>query len=125
MSHSQGTQLLFLEQGIASKWKLVWYPDYQAYRIEAISDGEKDTNYAIDVLGESGCANTIVHIWNKESFDRNQNTSQLWRFFRQDDGTYKIMNARSGMYLKRGDWRDMDWSYSDGYECVNFGRKYK
>ena len=97
-----GTQLLFLEQGIASKWKLVWYPDYQAYRIEAISDGEKDTNYAIDVLGESGCANTIVHIWNKESFDRNQNTSQLWRFFRQDDGTYKIMNARSGMYLKEG-----------------------
>ena len=97
-----GTQLLFQEQGIASKWKLVWYPDYQAYRIEAISDGEKDTNYAIDVLGESGCANTIVHIWNKESFDRNQNTSQLWRFFRQDDGTYKIMNARSGMYLKEG-----------------------
>ena len=97
-----GTQLLFLEQGIASKWKLVWYPDYQAYRIEAISDGEKDTNYAIDVLGESGCVNTIVHIWNKESFDRNQNTSQLWRFFRQDDGTYKIMNARSGMYLKEG-----------------------
>ena len=39
-----GTQLLFLEQGIASKWKLVWYPSYyQAYRIEAISDGEKDT----------------------------------------------------------------------------------
>ena len=97
-----GTQLLFQEQGIASKWKLVWYPDYQAYRIEAISDGEKDTNYAIDVLGESGCVNTIVHIWNKESFDRNQNTSQLWRFFRQDDGTYKIMNARSGMYLKEG-----------------------
>ena len=97
-----GTQLLFLEQGTASKWKLVWYPDYQAYRIEAISDGEKDTNYAIDVLGESGCVNTIVHIWNKESFDRNQNTSQLWRFFRQDDGTYKIMNARSGMYLKEG-----------------------
>ena len=97
-----GTQLLFQEQGIASKWKLVWYPDYQAYRIEAISDGEKDTNYAIDVLGESGCVNTIVHIWNKESFDRNQNTSQLWRLFRQDDGTYKIMNARSGMYLKEG-----------------------
>ena len=49
MSHSQEHSYFFLEQGIASKWKLVWYPDYQAYRIEAISDGEKDTNYAIDV----------------------------------------------------------------------------
>lgn len=31
--------------------------------------------------------------------DKNKNTSQLWRFFRQSDGSYLIQNARTGKYI--------------------------
>ena len=102
-----GEWVYFQKMGIASKWKLVWYPEYHAYRIEAISDGEGDTGYAIDIMGESGRNNTPVIVWNKEGFDRNQNTSQLWRFFRQNDGTYKIQNARNGMYINGQNYNDV------------------
>ena len=41
-----------------------------------------------------------MNVWTTEKFDRNQNTSQLWRFFKQKDGTYKIQNARTGWYIE-------------------------
>ena len=48
---------------------------------------------------ESGRMNTTINLWVEEEFDHNQNTSQLWRFFKQSDGTYLIQNARSGLYI--------------------------
>ena len=90
----------FQVMGITSKWKLKWIPEYHAYQIDAVSDGESTTNLSLDVEGESGKLWASVNIWTTEKFDRNQNTSQLWRFFKQKDGTYKIQNARTGWYIE-------------------------
>ena len=92
----------FQVMGITSKWKLKWIPEYHAYQIDAVSDGESTTNLSLDVEGESGKLSASVNIWTTEKFDRNQNTSQLWRFFKQKDGTYKIQNARTGWYIENG-----------------------
>ena len=89
----------FYTMGTTSKWKLTWVKDYNAYQIESISEGEKDTGLALDVQSESGRMNTTINLWVEEEFDHNQNTSQLWRFFKQSDGTYLIQNARSGLYI--------------------------
>ena len=91
----------FQVMGITSKWKLKWIPEYHAYQIDAVSDGESKTNLSLDVEGESGKLSASVNIWTTEKFDRNQNTSQLWRFFKQKDGTYKIQNARTGWYIEK------------------------
>ena len=77
----------FYTMGTTSKWKLTWVKDYNAYQIESISEGEKDTGLALDVQSESGRMNTTINLWVEEEFDHNQNTSQLWRFFKQSDGT--------------------------------------
>lgn len=34
--------------GITSKWKLKWIPEYHAYQIDAVSDGESKTNLSLD-----------------------------------------------------------------------------
>lgn len=91
----------FQVMGITSKWKLKWIPEYHTYQIDAVSDGESTTNLSLDVEGESGKLSASVNIWTTEKFDRNQNTSQLWRFFKQKDGTYKIQNARTGWYIEK------------------------
>ena len=90
----------FYTMGTTSKWKLTWVKDYNAYQIESISEGEKDTGLALDVQSESGRINATINLWVEEKFGHNQNTSQLWRFFKQSDGTYLIQNARSGLYIQ-------------------------
>ncbi len=97
-----GSHPTFQVMGITSKWKLKWKSEYHAYQIDAVSDGESKTNLSLDVEGESGKLWASVNIWTTEKFDRNQNTSQLWRFFKQKDGTYKIQNARTGWYIENG-----------------------
>ena len=97
-----GSYPTFQVMGVTSKWKLTWKPEYYAYQIDAVSDGESKTNLSLDVEGESGKLWANVNIWTTEKFDRNQNTSQLWRFFKQKDGTYKIQNARTGWYIENG-----------------------
>ena len=90
----------FYTMGTTSKWKLTWVKDYNAYQIESISEGEKDTGLALDVQSESGRINATINLWVEEKFGHNQNTSQLWRFFKQSNGTYLIQNARSGLYIQ-------------------------
>ena len=99
---ASGSCPTFQVMGVTSKWKLKWISEYQAYQIDAVSDGENTTNLSLDVEGESGKLWASVNIWTTEKFDRNQNTSQLWRFFKQKDGTYKIQNARTGWYIENG-----------------------
>jgi len=96
-----GSHPTFQVMGITSKWKLKWKSEYHAYQIDAVSDGESTTNLSLDVEGESGKLSASVNVWTTEKFDRNQNTSQLWRFFKQKDGTYKIQNARTGWYIEK------------------------
>ncbi len=47
-----------------------------------------------------GRINATINLWVEEKFGHNQNTSQLWRFFKQSNGTYLIQNARSGLYIQ-------------------------
>ena len=99
----KGTQLHLYDVGTSSKWRIDWDATYSAYTIHAVTGGEKDRGSAFtdggvvwDVSGEDG---EKVHLWDEQSKSENQNTSQFWRFIKQDDGSYKIQNARSGLYL--------------------------
>lgn len=99
----KGTKLHLYDVGTSSKWRIDWDATYSAYTIHAVTGGEKDRGSAFtdggvvwDVSGEDG---EKVHLWDEQSKSGNQNTSQFWRFIKQDDGSYKIQNARSGLYL--------------------------
>lgn len=94
------TELHFYEMGTSSKWKLEYIDKYAAYEIHAVTDGEADRHNKVwDVDGESGSDNAWIWLWSDQSKDKNENTSQLWRFIKQNDGSYKIMNVRSGKYV--------------------------
>lgn len=94
------TELHFYEMGTSSKWKLEYINKYAAYEIHAVTDGEAERNDKVwDVDGESGSDNAWIWLWSDQSKDKNENTSQLWRFIKQNDGSYKIMNVRSGKYV--------------------------
>ena len=99
----KGTQLHLYDVGTSSKWRIDWDATYSAYTIHAVTGGEKDRGSAFtdggvvwDVSGEDG---EKVHLWDEQSKSENQNTSQFWRFIKQSDGSYRIQNARSGLYL--------------------------
>lgn len=94
------TELHFYEMGTSSKWKLEYINKYAAYEIHAITDGEAERHNKVwDVDGESGSDGKHIWLWSDQSKDKNENTSQLWRFIKQNDGSYKIMNVRSGKYV--------------------------
>lgn len=94
------TELHFYEMGTSSKWKLEYIDKYAAYEIHAVTDGEAERrNKVWDVDGESGSDDAWIWLWSDQSKDKNENTSQLWRFIKQNDGSYKIMNVRSGKYV--------------------------
>lgn len=105
---ANGTAIHFYEMGTSSKWRLEYNSKYEAYEIHAVTDGEADRNNKVwDVEDESGAEGKQIQLWSCQSKDRNENTSQLWRFFRQGNGSYKIQNARSGKYVAynaSGEW---------------------
>ncbi len=50
----------FYTMGTTSKWKLTWVKDYNAYQIESISEGEKDTGLAnIPATHDTGTAGVV------------------------------------------------------------------
>ena len=109
-----------LKMGISSKWALEWVEKYQAYKIHAMTDGEKDMGNVWDVRHQSGDEYELIHIWDDNSNDQNRNTSNLWRFIRQQDGSYKIQSARTGKFAHDGqidkDGKSLPWlsQTSDG-----------
>lgn len=97
---SNGTAVHFYEMGTSSKWRLEYNSEYEAYEIHAVTDGEADRNNKVwDVEDESGEEGKQIQLWSCQSKNNNENTSQLWRFFRQSNGSYRIQNARSGKYV--------------------------
>lgn len=94
-----GTRIHFYELGTSSKWALKWYPEYNAYKILSMTEGEGSLGLAWDIDSESGKDGTMLNVWTDQGLDKNYNTSQLWRFFRQSDGSYKIQNARTGKFV--------------------------
>ncbi|MDO4487276.1 MAG: MBG domain-containing protein [Bacillota bacterium] len=93
-----GTRLHFHTMGTSCKWLIRWDETHAAYKIYAVSNGEKERNNQVwDVVSEDG---SWVHLWKNQSNNTNENTSQFWRFIEQSDGSYKIQNARTGDYIE-------------------------
>lgn len=101
-SVTNGTGLHLYQMGTSSKWALEWIDEYQAYKIHALTDGEADLGKVWDVTGQSGDEYAGIHIWDNNSNDGNKNTSNLWRFIKQKNGTYKIQSARTGKFANDG-----------------------
>lgn len=84
------------------RWLLTYVPKYDAYMIESVNQystlGVEPTNNVWDVIGESG-GQAGLNLWEKQSKDRNYNTSQLWRFIGRSAESLVIQNARSGQYV--------------------------
>ena len=92
-----GTRLHFHTMGTSCKWLIRWDEAHAAYKIYAVSNGEKERNNQVwDVVSEDG---SWAHLWKDQDNDTNENTSQFWRFIKQSDGSYKIQNARTGEYI--------------------------
>lgn len=84
------------------RWMLTYVEKYDAYMIESVNQystlGAEPTNNVWDVSGESG-GDAELNLWEKQSKDRNYNTSQLWRFVGTSKESLVIQNARSGKYV--------------------------
>lgn len=109
--------------GSHSKWMLRYLRKYDAYTIESVNQGFRigvePTNNVWDVSGESG-GDTHLNLWEKQSKNKNYNTSQLWRFVGTSSKDVVIQNARSGryVYFKRDAGNDVlqQGSTSDHFE---------
>ena len=99
-----GSAIHMYTMGTSSKWAIEWEDKYKAYKIYALTDGEADlgSGKVWDVNGQSGDENELIHLWSNNSNDQNRNTSNLWRFIRQQDGSYKIQSARTGKFAHDG-----------------------
>ena len=100
---ANGTKLQLCTMGTSSKWSIAWNETYSAYTIHAVTAGEKDRGIGFsdgavvwDAAGEDG---STIHLRNEQEKTGNENTSQLWRFMKQSNGSYKIQNAGSGLYV--------------------------
>lgn len=99
---TDGTVMHLYTMGTSSKWALEWVDKYKAYKIHALTNGEKDLGKVWDVDGQSGGEYVLIHLWGDNSNDKNNNTSNLWRFIRQSDGSFKIQSARTGKFVHDG-----------------------
>ena len=120
-----GTHIHLHQVGTSNKWALQWNEEYRAYKILAMTEGEKYVQLAWDIEGESGKDKAMLNVWTDDDFDKNYNTSQLWRFFRQSDGSYKIQNARTGKFVGLYAGAESLWQDSNGtkFEIDVFANK--
>ena len=95
------THLHFYRMGTNSKILLKWNSYYSAYEMAYCTDGENNIYDKVwDVENEGASEGTPnIHLWDRQSKNGNYNTSQLWRFFRQNDGSYTIQNAKTGKFI--------------------------
>ncbi len=101
--HGDGTvvgQVCWLyQQGTSSKHHLSWHSDLGGYSIHTMSNFEekKLSSYNVwSVDGDSKDEGKAIHVW---SGDYDEKASRVFKFRRQDDGTYLIKNVNSGRYL--------------------------
>ncbi|WP_165171982.1 phosphatidylinositol-specific phospholipase C domain-containing protein [Adlercreutzia sp. ZJ242] len=101
--HGDGTvvgQVCWLyQQGTSSKHHLLWHGDYGGYSIHTMSNFEEkklSSNNVWSVDDDSKDEGKAIHVW---SGDYDKKKSRVFKFRRQDDGTYLIKNVNSGKYL--------------------------
>lgn len=89
------------EVGDNGKFLLKWNGTYSAYEVygvdtdETFTDHMKMYEYSDNVFLDS-----------RPDVSGETDTSALWRFIRQDNGTYLIQNARTGQYIVKGENED-------------------
>lgn len=98
---AEGTDLHFFRMGTNSKILMKWNSKYSAYELAYCTDGENNLYDKVWDVESEGASddNPSVHLWSRQSKRYNKNTSQLWRFFKQNDGSYTIQNAKTGKFI--------------------------
>ncbi len=98
---TDGMGLNLYTLGQSSRWLLRYNSTYKAYEIAST---KYETEKGLGLTGKvwdtaSEGADTNLNVWSNQSKSANENTSQLWRFIRNSDGSYYIYNARSGKFV--------------------------
>lgn len=97
--YARGDVIYLYNLGTTSKWKLENVKGTNYYFIEAFlnfSGRLTPRSYLMDVDGQSKKSGAIVHSWNGKD---EKTYSRQWKFVRQSDGTFLIINRNSGLYL--------------------------
>lgn len=98
---TDGMGLNLYNIGQSSRFLLRYVSSYQAYEIASTKyetlNGLSLTGKVWDTASEG--ADTNLNVWSLQSKANNENTSQLWRFLKNSDGSYLIYNARSGKFV--------------------------
>lgn len=112
--------MYYEEVGEFGKFLLKWNSTYSAYMIYGVGTDEKFRDdmmmyeYGGDIFTDS-CYDVSGE----------PNTSFMWRFIRQKDGTYLIQNARTGQYIVKGENEDEavlgDRSSAESFLIDRFG----
>jgi len=98
---TDGMGLNLYNIGQSSRWLLRYNSRYRAYEI-ASTKYETDKGLGLtDKIWDTGseASNTDLNVWSNQSKASNENTSQLWRFIGNRDGSYYIYNAKSGKFV--------------------------
>ncbi len=98
---TDGMGLNLYNLGQSSRWLLRYNSSYKAYEIAST---KYETDKGLSLTGKvwdtaSEDADTDLNVWSNQSKANNENTSQLWRFVANSDGSYYIYNARSGKFV--------------------------
>ena len=98
---TDGMGLNLYNIGQSSRWLLRYNSTYKAYEIAST---KYETENGLGLTGKvwdtgSEGADTDLNVWSGQSKSGNENTSQLWRFIANSDGSYYIYNARSGKFV--------------------------
>lgn len=98
---TDGMGLNLYNIGQSSRWLLRYNSRYKAYEIASTKyETEKGlglTDKVWDTASEA--SDTDLNVWSNQSKASNENTSQLWRFIGNTDGSYYIYNAKSGKFV--------------------------
>ena len=98
---TDGMSLNLYTLGQSSRWLLRYNSTYRAYEIAST---KYETEKGLGLTGKvwdtaSEGADTDLNVWSNQSKTNNENTSQLWRFIGNSDGSYYLYNARSGKFV--------------------------
>lgn len=96
---AKGDVIYLYNLGTTSKWQLDHVDGTDYYFISAFQDfsGRRTPRSDLfDVDGQSKKSGAIVHSWSGAG---SKDYSRQWRFERQSNGTYLIINRNSGLYL--------------------------
>ncbi len=92
-SDGQRLQMWDPNDSAAQHWSLTAVTNLLSDGLYQLASG-KDASLVVDVSGGSTTSDAAVQVWEK-----NGTLAQKWVITLDDDGTYSLMNANSGLYL--------------------------